>query len=295
MSAPVKWHEGPMRGLDFETTGVNPLEARIVTAAIVTTIPGQRPTSIQWLIHPETDIPDEAAEVHGWSLDRLEAKLQGHKAMRILNCQQRFIPKETALFEIAGQLGHAIGLGVPVVVANAAYDMTLLEVELQRAGVDTLSSRPAGITGIVDPQVVEKQFDRFRKQCYRAPGCNPEEQHHECGGCRGGKHQCHGCGMTDRKLLSLCQHYGIVHTGAHDAAGDALAAVRLSRRLGSLWPDVARLKLSTLHTRQIEWRRDQQIGLRDFFRKVGKNEEADAMCPEWPVHTRCAAAGKQVA
>lgn len=295
MTAPPKWHEGPIIALDTETTGVEPLEARIVTAAVQFTSPGKRPTSIQWLIHPETDIPDEAAEVHGWTLPLLEKKLNGRPALRILNGEERWLSKEAAVYEIAAKAAVAMGQGIPLVVHNAAYDLTLLEAELARNGCPTLAERPKGIAGVVDPMVLEKQFDQYRKQCYKAPGCDPENKVHECGGCRGGKYQCGGCGITDRTLTSLCRHYGIAHTGAHDAAGDALASIRLARRIAGLWPSVGNYQLSTIHTKQIEWRREQQIGLREFFRKVGKHEEADGMCPEWPVHTRCLAAQQAVA
>lgn len=283
MTAPAKWHEGPMIAIDTETTGINPLEDRIVTAAVVHAHPGQRPRSIQWLVHPDTDIPEEAAAVHGWTLDRLEAKLAGHKAMRILNGQERYIPKDAALFEIAAQAGVAMGNDVPLVVCNAAYDLTLLETELERAGCPTLASRPTGITGIVDPQVIEKQWDPYRKLCYKAAGCKPAEQHHECSGCRGGKHRCGGCGAHNKQLDSLCHHYGIVHTGAHDANGDALAAIRLARRLGGVWPEIARWKLPTLHGHQVTWRRDQANSLRAYFDKNGF--EHDGVDPGWPVQT----------
>lgn len=283
MTAPAKWHEGRMIALDTETTGVNPHEDRIVTAAVVHTQPGQRPHPIQWLIHPETDIPAEAAAVHGWTLDRLEAKLDGRQALRILNGAETSIPKDAALLEIAMQAATAFRYEVPLVVCNAAYDLTLLEVELDRAGVDTLASRPTGITGVVDPQVIEKQYDPYRKLCYRAPGCRPQEQHHECSGCRGGKYRCGGCGVHSKQLDSLCAHYGIVHTGAHDAMGDALAAIRLARRLAGLWPEIARWKLPTLHGHQVTWRRDQANSLRAYFDKNGIDH--DGVDPGWPLQT----------
>jgi hypothetical protein len=127
---------------------------------------------------------------------------------------------------------------IPLVVANAPFDLTLLEAELGRHGIDTLASRPSGVRGVVDPMVIDRAFDTYRKACYRAPGCDPETGHHECGGCRGsrGFHDCgKGCGVTDRRLESLCIHYGVPLVGAHDAAADALAAARLAVRLGGLW------------------------------------------------------------
>lgn len=281
-----KWWNSHLVGLDTETTGTNPHEVRIITAAIVHTSPTSRPRAMQWLIHPGQEVPEEAAAVHGWRLPRIEAALNGHEALRVIDGEVRFLTREAALFEIAGQTAAAMGRGTPLVVHNAAYDITLLEAELERNAIDTLASRPSGITGVIDPMVIESQFDPFRKQCYKAPGCNREERQHECGGCRGGKHKCGGCGATNKKLGSLCAHYGIFHAGEHDAAADTLAAIRLAGRLAQLWPDIARLRLPTLHKKQVEWRRDQQFKLKEFFTRVGK--DTSDICPEWPVHMRCA-------
>ena len=94
--------------------------------------------------------------------------------------------------------------------------------------------------------------------------------------------KCGGCGATDRKLGSLCKHYGIFHGGEHDAAADTLAAIRLAVRLAGLWPDIARLKLDTLHRKQVEWRRAQSVSLRDFWRKSG-DERWREVALGWPL------------
>lgn len=270
MSAP-KWHEGRMAGWDTESTGVNVFEDRIVTAAIIHHNPGNRPRALSWVINPGTDIPQEASDVHGWTHDRLEQHLQGHEASYTTpDGQTSFMTREGALFSIAGQLGAVMGAEAPVVAANAAYDFSLLEQELIRHNIDPLSSRPTGVAGVVDPMVLEKQYDPYRKVK---------------GGCRGGKHQCGGCGAVDKKLESLCKHYGVPLTAAHDAGADALAALRLARRLADLWPDIARLKLPTLHQKQTGWRAEQMDGLRTYFDRAGI--EHDGCCGEWPVHRAC--------
>ena len=282
----VKWHEQPLVAFDSETTGVNPAEARIVTAAIVHMAPGTRPRAHRWTIDPGIDIPDEAAEVHGWTTDRLAQEIgrpgwaiSEHTSSTGTTNRTR-IPAEAAIFEITAQLGAAIGRGSAVVVHNAAYDLTLLEHENVRHQVDTLACRPNGISGVVDPMVIEKQYDAYRKICYRAPGCDRDAGHHECGGCRGGKTKCGGCGATDKKLESLCNHYGVRHAGTHDAADDAIAAARLLHKLLEAWPATARLKLPTLHTHQITWRKEQADSLRAYFDKAGI--EHDGIPGDWP-------------
>jgi DNA polymerase-3 subunit epsilon len=265
------WHVVRMVGYDLESTGIDPLTARIVTAAIVHTAPGQRPTTIQWLLDPGTDVPDEAAAVHGWTRHSVLAEVGGEgRAVRLTDSNRMPMTVDGALGEIAGHLALAMKAEIPVVVANAAYDMTLTETELTRVGVDTLSSRPTGISGIVDPQVLDKAFDPYRKV-------------NRDGGCKGGKHRCGGCGATNKQLGSLCAHYGVRLTGAHNAGADALAAVRLAKRLADLWPDVARLRLPTLHAHQVTWRRGQADSLRAYFDKNGIDH--DGVDPGWPLHT----------
>lgn len=280
----MSWAEGRMTGLDTESTGTDATTERIVTAAIVHTAPGQRPRTINWLMHPGRDVPDEAAAVHGWTLDRIEATLRGHQAIRWTDTEAPVgRPKETALFEIAAQAATVMGCDSPLVVHNAAYDMTLLEAELIRNDVPTLSSRPAGIRGLIDPMVIEKQWDTYRKVCYKSPGCDAQAKVHECGGCRGSKKfDCGGCGATDKTLTSLCQHYGIRMVGAHDAAADALGALRLAVRLAGLWRQAGGYKLETLHRHQSGWARSQRDGLREFWEKVG-DERAAEVDSGWPL------------
>lgn len=279
-----------MVALDTETTGIDPTSDRIVTASVVFRMPAARPRTIQWVLNHGVDVPAEAADVHGWTTERLDRTVPVGQAVRVVNGgpEQR-LPVEGALAEIAGHVGMAMHQDVPLVVHNAAYDLTLLEHELARAQVDTLTARPAGIRGVIDPMVIEKQYDPYRKQCFKDPGCDPENRVHTCTGCRGGKWACGGCGIHDRRLESLCRHYRVPHTGAHDAAADALAAIRLAGRLAEAWREAARWKLATLHQHQVTWRREQQHGLADFFRRVGKHDEAASCDGGWPLHTSLAA------
>lgn len=305
MTAP-KWHEATITGFDTETTGTAPHTARIVTSSIVHRIPGQRPKTIDWIIDPGIDIPAEAAAVHGYTRDRILTLVGGEGyALRVSEGRSARMTADGALNEIAAQVATTIHTGTPLVIANAPYDTTLLDAELTRIGIDPISARPTGWAGVVDPMVIEKQLDRWRKQCFvKGPGpdgtdtaCDRENRIHVCGGCRGkagskSVYDCGGCGITDRTLTSLCLHYGIVLTAAHSASADALAAVRLSVKLAALWPEIGRWLLPTLHRNQADWHREQLRGLRDFFLKVGKTDEAAGMCPEWPVHVTCAPAAE---
>lgn len=237
----AKWAGFPMLGYDLETTGVDAHGDRIVTAALVEIHPGHRPTVSSYVTDPGIDIPDEATQVHGYTRDRAIA-------------EQTHTP-EQLLFEVTGRLALWMGRGFPVVGFNLSYDLTMLEAENRRHGVDTLASR-GSIQPVVDVFVLDKHADPYRK---------------------GG-----------RKLDQMCATYGVVHTGAHDAAGDASAACRLWPRLmakhGRKFPGMT---LPALHQAQIGWRKAQMDSLRAYFDRQGTPH--DGCCGSWPVHAGCCA------
>lgn len=145
----MSWLDEPMVGFDTETTGVNPLTDRIVTAALITRTGAGEPTVRTWLIDPGVDIPAAASAVHGVSTERARAEGQ---------------QPADALDEIAGLLASALGAGVPVVGFNVQYDLTILEAELARNGLPTLAERLGGtIRPVVDPLVLDRHLDRYRR------------------------------------------------------------------------------------------------------------------------------------
>lgn len=162
------------------------------------------------------------------------------------------------LFEVAGQLALAMHRGIPIVGMNLSFDLTMFEAECYRHGVEGLAVRRGHISKIgpiVDVLVLDKQADKFRK---------------------GG-----------RKLTDLCATYGVRHTGAHDAAADALATCRLWPRIMAKHArKLSAPTIQALHQSQIGWRREQMDGLRAYFDKQGT--EHDGCCAEWPVHQTCA-------
>jgi DNA polymerase-3 subunit epsilon len=227
---------------DLETSGVSPLEDRIVTAALVEVRPGHRPTTTRYVVDPGVEIPAEATEIHGYT-------------------QQRAMSEAThsidqALFEIAGRIALWLGKGRPLVVMNGSFDLTMLEAECHRHDVDGLVARldsPSKVAPVIDVLVLDKYADAYRK---------------------GG-----------RRLEQLCATYGVRHVGAHDAAGDALAAARLWPRIIAQHPAKFRGQtLGGLHTAQIGWRRDQCNSLRAYFDRKGTAH--DGVDPGWPFHTR---------
>ncbi|AQS70884.1 exonuclease domain-containing protein [Streptomyces pactum] len=131
---------------DTETTGIDPANDRIVTAAFIVRAPGMDDRSFTYLINPGVPIPPATTEVHGIT----DAKAQAEGSD----------PKAT-LEEIAGHLAAAISRGMPVVAFNQSFDWSILHYELQRHGLPTMAELVGpGPLPLVDPHVIDKEFYR---------------------------------------------------------------------------------------------------------------------------------------
>lgn len=128
--------------LDLETTGTDPYEDRLVSAAVVDYDDGQRVDGVEWAIDPGIPIPEEASLVHGvWEKDR--EYRQDH---------------DTAVSEIVEEVQDAWAAGYTLVVFNAAFDLTMLSNLARKAGIEFEVSGP-----VVDPIVVDRYLDKWRK------------------------------------------------------------------------------------------------------------------------------------
>ncbi|MFJ3021435.1 exonuclease domain-containing protein [Streptomyces tendae] len=134
---------------DTETTGPNPLEDRIVTAAFIVRGGGRDERVFSWLINPGVPIPAEASEVHGITDEMVQADGQDPK---------------TALDEIATNLVRAIEWGMPIVAFNQSFDWSILHHDLIRNGLPTVEER-VGLAPLplIDPHVIDKQVDKYVK------------------------------------------------------------------------------------------------------------------------------------
>jgi len=212
------WWEGPLVGFDLETTSPDPETARIVTACIVT-----GDGVHQWLVDPGVDIPAGATAVHGISTE--QARAEGRPAVE-------------AVLEILDTLEQQ---RVPVVAFNACYDFTVLDREARRHGLE-----PFVPVVVVDPFVLDKQLDRYRK--------------------------------GSRKLVDVAAHYGVRLDDAHTADADARAAVGVVRAMGARAPFPTPERL---HAAQVTWRAEQCASLEDYFRRT--KDPATVIAREWPV------------
>ncbi len=139
------WISGPILGFDIESTGIDPLTARIVTATVVDIQPGAKPVITNWLSDVDgEDIPAGAAEVHGITTEH--ARTHGR-------------PHRDVVGEIATALQRAWSAGAVVVGHNlGSYDLPLLAAETTRMGWGDFDFGP-----IADSLVLDRGVDRWRK------------------------------------------------------------------------------------------------------------------------------------
>lgn len=231
----VNWFEGRLAAYDIETTGTDTESDRIVTAAVSIVGGGEESESHTWLVNPEVEIPAEATSVHGITTEK--AKTEGQDAA-------------TAVAEITSVLASAVAEDIPIVAFNARFDLTILDREARRHGVEPLIELVGGSEGllVIDPYVLDKQINKFRK--------------------------------GSRTLSILCEDYGIPLTEAHAADADALAAARLAWKLGRINAELGAYDLPTLHDDQILWADEQGRSLQEYFDRQGRVEKVQT---SWPL------------
>lgn len=231
------WHTGPMTGFDLESTGVHPETDRIVTACVVTCGLAVGTASSTWLADPGIDIPAEAVAVHGIATEK--ARAEGRPAREVVA-------------EVVRELAVAVEVGQPIVIMNAAFDLTMLDREARRHGVTPLTDVVGDRLNVLDPRVLDKRIDRYRS----------------------GK----------RTLADLCAHYGVRLDDAHTAYADALAACRVVWRIGQQERALAECSLARLHEKQTDWAREQGESLAEHFASTAETAHlAAGVCTDWPL------------
>lgn len=208
------WHDGPFIAIDTETTGVDVTRDRIVEAAWVYVQPGGEPGPA-WsaVVRPDDfEIPAAAAVVHGITTSK--AMVDGKPAAEVLT-----------------ELVSAFGGPCPVVMYNARFDLPLIIHEAARHGI-AVPDLPL----VVDPFVIDKQLDRFRK----------------------GK----------RTLTATAAHYGVDldEDQAHGALADATAAGAVMHELVRRFPQLEAETLPSLFVAQCRWAEQHRASFVDYRR-----------------------------
>ena len=127
-----------MLSFDLETTGTNPLSARIVTSAMVR-IRGSQVQDVELLADPGVEIPEQASAVHGITTEY--AREHGK-------------PHDEVLAETIRAIRQGWEEGATLVVFNAPYDLSVLR------------SQDPGFTvdgPVIDPLLLDRHFDQYRK------------------------------------------------------------------------------------------------------------------------------------
>lgn len=223
------WH-AELAVFDLETTGIDVETSRIVTAHVgVLDAAGRVVEQWKWMADPGVEIPEGAAAIHGVTTEI--ARASGRPARQVVG-------------EIVATLDVLLVSGLPLVIYNAPYDLSLLNREARRHRVRPLSDpRP-----VIDPLVLDKAVDRYR------PG--------------------------KRTLTRACEVYGVELLDAHDASADAIAAGRVAQELARRYDERLGDDPHDLHDRQVRWCKAQSLGFQDYMRRT---KDPDFSCGfEWP-------------
>ena len=214
---------------DLETTGVDTDEDRIVTSFIGRIMrDGQVNGSYSWLVNPGVPIPEGASAIHGIT-DEM--------------AQRDGTDPAAAIAEMLTVLRRSIAAGRPIVAYNASFDLSMLNAEARRYGLEPI----ADFGPVLDPYVIDKAIDKYRK----------------------GK----------RTLIVTSEFYGVTLEGAHDAEADAVATGRVC---WAVLAKAEELELQALHARQVVWAAEQAASLQSYLRR-SKDDDKIVIDGTWPV------------
>ena len=223
----MTWLHSPILAMDTEATDKTPETARIVTIAIGRSVRAGEWTLIEdSLINPGVPIEADATRIHGITD---EQAAEGASPVEVLESVREI-------------LAQASERGIPVVIHNAPYDLTLLDREMQRH-----LGHPCPIPPIIDTLVLFRRFD---------------------------------LGTGSRTLEQLAYRNGITFP-AHNAAADALAALRLLHILAGTNDLLPLASTDDLQDRQRAWYAGQVLAA--HHKRLGNGHIEDAPSTDWPV------------
>ena len=202
---------------DLETTGIETETSRIVSAYVGVVDALGAPKGVSWLADPGVEIPAQASAVHGITTER--ARAEGRDAAEVVA-------------ESVAVLRALLAQGVPIVIYNAAYDLTLLNRECLRYAIEPLD----GPLPIIDPLVIDRAMDRYRK----------------------GK----------RTLEAAAEYYGVELMDAHDAEADAVAAGRVAQAIARKYSDALGADVTLVHTHQVGWAAESATSFQEYMRRT---------------------------
>lgn len=230
---------GPKSAFDTETTGVDPWEDRIVSAALVLTDADPDTgeyvkRTVTFLLNPGIEIPAGATAIHGITDQMVE---------------QSGADPAVALASILGFLDARAEAGIPLVVYNAPFDLTMLNAEAERHGLKPLAD---DFGPVIDPLIIDKHIDKYR--------------------------------AGSRRLVDVCRMYGVELGDAHNAAADAVAALSLAEKF-ALVGDADKIPdAEQLHLLQVLWQEEQRTSYNRYRTSRGEFDKMQG--PGWPFYQK---------
>lgn len=133
---------------DTETTGVDALNDRIIQLVIATADKdGNVIEHWEWFINPDVPVPDEAAEVHGFTNAFLSEK--GRFATVVFDEAIDVFREHYRLVQVA---------------FNMNFDLTFLDAEFKRWGIaDNFGAAMSEYARLYDCYVTDRACDKYRK------------------------------------------------------------------------------------------------------------------------------------
>lgn len=165
-----------------------------------------------------------------------------------------------AVGEITSFLFGAAKMGVPVVGMNISYDLKMIDALNRKLFGRSLSA--LGWNGpVLDILVIDRHVDGYRK---------------------GG-----------RKLIDLCQHYGVSKADLHTASKDVEASVAVLLRQCERYPELGTTDLAKLYQQQKDWHQDWAESFSKYLISKGRNPLSE---PEfsWPLDPDSELLGEEI-
>lgn len=135
---------------DVESTGIDVFEDRIVQLVISRCDEdGNVLGTKEWIIDPGVEVPEGAADVHGFTTEFL---------------QENGLAPDIAMNGALDEFEEGLDLGLTFVAYNMNYDLSILDSEIRRIfGEQTFGSGIAETAVLLDPLVVDRAKDKYRK------------------------------------------------------------------------------------------------------------------------------------
>lgn len=232
-------------GLNIQTTGLDPMTARLVEYGIVLmNRTGKVHAVRQTIVDSGEPIPADAERIH--HISSWQAQTEGIAT-------QEAISYLTGVFRWAASLGH------PLAAFNAPYTLTIIRQEAQRVSPDNDLLALLDSMQVIDPLVIDKEVDA------RRPGPRYLDRLIDL----------YGVVWEGAEVDDPGEFEDSV------AVSQAMKVAALAVNfLGH--PAVEGLSLTELHDQQVYWAKEQKNELMNYYRRKRQMQKAEEVEHGWP-------------